>query len=429
MTKPSGRDNAVTPAPETELVLIDHERTVPQKAASGIDAQTKAVQRIALALEAGASAAVEPVSQLHFDTLIEGKAPASLAALASDLDCYVDWCMEHRHTAFPADPETLVGYIEHRAAAEAKVATIRRRIASIAAAHELLKLNSDGVRARLVRTKLSTLAKEGGRDQRQAVGVRLGADDSRGKADGVDGGPSLLGLLAACDEGLTGLRDGALLSAGYDAGLRVGELTAMTLEDLELKADGTGRFIVRRSKTDQEGKGEWVWLSADTMRRIGKWIEAAAITTGVVFRRVHVTRRKPRAAIARQAWDSIPGQTRHYRDRADGKAAEPGMVVYTPGEKALTRQGVNEIYRRVAEKAWLDGHIDVAGGAIDDYLAALSSHSLRVGLTQDMIAAGLDGVAIAQALRWKSTARVLHYGKKLAPDSGAAQSLLGSVRR
>ena len=35
MTKPSGRDGAAKPAPETELVLIDHERTVPQKAASG----------------------------------------------------------------------------------------------------------------------------------------------------------------------------------------------------------------------------------------------------------------------------------------------------------------------------------------------------------------------------------------------------------
>jgi hypothetical protein len=45
-------------------------------------------------------------------------------------------------------------------------------------------------------------------------------------------------------------------------------------------------------------------------------------------------------------------------------------------------------------------------GTEADTVKALSAHSFRVGLTQDLFAAGEDGAGIALALRWSSPAGV-----------------------
>src|SRR3546814_14286256 len=78
----------------------------------------------------------------------------------------------------------------------------------------------------------------------------------------------------------------------YDAGLRVSELVAATVEDLRLLADGSGRLEIPRSKTDQEGEGSVVWLSAETMGRLSAWLTASAITDGAVFRRINILTNK-----------------------------------------------------------------------------------------------------------------------------------------
>src|SRR3546814_15764246 len=96
------------------------------------------------------------------------------------------------------------------------------------------------------------------------------------------------GLLLPDVQDLVGLRDAALCSMAYDAGLRVSELVAATVEDLRLLADGSGRLEIPRSKTDQEGEGSVVWLSAETMGRLSAWLTASAITDGAVFRRINI---------------------------------------------------------------------------------------------------------------------------------------------
>ena len=60
------------------------------------------------------------------------------------------------------------------------------------------------------------------------------------------------------------------------------------------------------------------------------------------------------------------------------------------------------------------------------YLKLISSHSLRVGLTQDLIALGADGVAILNAMRWDSASTVLRYGRKLQAYSSATARFLGN---
>ncbi|WP_429594142.1 hypothetical protein [Sphingomonas zeicaulis] len=76
------------------------------------------------------------------------------------------------------------------------------------------------------------------------------------------------------------MRDAALISVAYDAGLRVSELTAVQDADVEQQADGAGLLAIPHSKTDQEGEGSRAWLSPDTMRRITAWRAASGVGGG-----------------------------------------------------------------------------------------------------------------------------------------------------
>ncbi len=59
------------------------------------------------------------------------------------------------------------------------------------------------------------------------------------------------------DNGVKGVRDRALMLIGFGAALRVSELCALTLDDIELCPEGV-IITIRRSKTDQAGRGRQV---------------------------------------------------------------------------------------------------------------------------------------------------------------------------
>lgn len=403
-----------------EIIRVDPVASLPTRRgtrARDVDA------RIALTIEAGASAELPAISELGFDTALEAMAENSKAALAADLDCYVDWCAEQHRTAFPADPETIARYLKARDAVGAKPATLARRVASIARAHTMLGITERPTLAPVVRDTLKAARRRRGADQRQAAPVRFGD-----ALDAETGGFTLSALLAAASPDLPGLRDAALLSLGYDAGLRVSELVAVAVAHIEPHRDGSGTLLIPSSKTDQVKKGAYAWLSADTMRRVGRWLEDSGISEGPVFRRIHVRRLKAREAVAPQPYDSIPGNTRQWQQRLAGTPARAAQVVFTVGTAALTRQAVAPIYRKLAEEAWSRGLVEAKAGAIDALIRGISSHSLRVGLTQDLFAAREDGLAISQTLRWKSPATALRYGAKLKVRSNSAARVLGGLR-
>lgn len=185
---------------------------------------------------------------------------------------------------------------------------------------------------------------------------------------------------------------------------------------------------VARSKTDQEGRGATAWLSPATMRRVAAWRAEAAIAQGPLFRRIAVSRtraRAPRRAIRLDelAWNARPDQ-----ERMAAQPAKLATVAYMIGEVALTPAAVRLIIKRRARHAAEEGLVSLFGKELDFAIAALSTHSLRVGLTQDLFANGEDAGPIAQALRWTSTATALRYGRKLAPESNATARMLGKLR-
>ncbi len=402
-------------------------RALPQRRAHGsaepIDARL--LRTIAAALPAD----FPPVSQLGVETALEAMADATKAAIAGDLDCFIAWCAEEKRAPFPADPEDLVRYLRHLEAQGKKPATLSRRMATLASAHRLVGIGGkDGLPTDhpMVRNALRANRRRKGAVQRQAAPLRFGgALDAHGEVKGF----TITALLDACGGDAQGLRDAALLSVGYDAGLRVSELTATAVVHLEPQADGSGLLSIPRSKTDQEGQGSWAWLSAETMRRVQGWLTQSGIEDGPLFPRVGIDRRRARAAVPPQAYRAIPGNTRHWQERLRGSPAVQAQVTYTIGRTPLTRQGVCAIYRRVALAAADAGLVELLGANLFEAIAALSTHSLRVGLTQDLFAAGEDGAGIALTLRWSSPATALRYGRKLAVRSNAASRVLGSIRR
>lgn len=408
----------------TEIIGVRVDAAQLPRKRTGIDRET--VDARLLRTIAGALPAHHPpVSRLGVETALEAMAEATKAAIAADLDCYLAWCVETRFPPFPADAECLVRYLRHLEDKGRKPATLARRMASIATTCRLVGLGEAAplpTEHAMVRNALRANRRRKGTSQRQAAPLRFGGPL------GESAGFTLSALLEVCGGDIQGQRDAALLSVGYDAGLRVSELTTARVDHLESQEDGSGLLAVPRSKTDQEGAGAWAWLSPETMRLVQAWLGDSGIEAGPLFRRIGVDRRRAREAIAPQPYDQIPGNTRHWQARLDGKPARAASVTYTIGETSLTRQGVCAIYRRLALAAADAGLVEMMGGQLAEAIASLSTHSLRVGLTHDLFAAGEDGAGIALALRWSSPATALRYGRKLTVKRNAASRVLGTVR-
>ena len=75
--------------------------------------------------------------------------------------------------------------------------------------------------------------------------------------------------LESCAEDLPGVRDRALLSTGYDTGLRASELVAIEIEHIIEAIDPDARLLsIPRSKSGQEGEGATAYLNPRTVRAI-----------------------------------------------------------------------------------------------------------------------------------------------------------------
>jgi integrase len=86
---------------------------------------------------------------------------------------------------------------------------------------------------------------------------------------------------------LRGLRDRALMLVGFAGALRRSELIALDVQDIEEGPDGL--FVrISRSKTDQEGAGDFVSIPHGSRLRpvlaLKDWLQASRITEGPLFR-------------------------------------------------------------------------------------------------------------------------------------------------
>lgn len=339
-------------------------------------------------------AAVDP-------SLIEAAARAwsanTIRAFLSDLKLWDGWCRRSHVRAGEASADTVAAYIralsgqDHateaaRATQPRAAATIARYLVNIGWAYRMAGL-SDPTAAPLVRLEHKAARKLLGTRQQQARGLRYKGDVS--DLDAPASGVSLAILLKATRRDLLGARDRALLLVNYDTGCRRSELAAMRVEHIEgPDVDGAGVVDIDRSKTDQEGQGALAYLSPEAMRAIAEWRDKAGIERGPLFRRVET-----------------------YFDGA----------IRGVGEGALNPGTITLIYKRLIRQAFEKKLLGPMSEAeLERWVAAVSSHSIRVGVAQDNFAAGESLPAIMQAYRWRDPKTVMRYGAKLAAKSGAS---------
>ena len=330
------------------------------------------------------------------DAARRAMAPNSWRALRADLRVFAQWAGAAGHASLPASPATVAAFLRDQAAAGRKAATLSRYASSIARAHALANC-ADPTKAERVRLELKAQRRALGVRQKQARGLRFRGDVADPLAATQTAGVGVEALLAACPPILPGLRDRALLCLAFDTGLRRSEIVAVQWGHVEKGGGGAGRLFVPRSKSDQEGAGAYAYLSARSMAALEAWAQAAGLRDGAVFRRLHRTR------------------------------ARTGADVWSVGA-GLSAQSVTLIYRAMLDAAHAAGLLgDMDHAEYARWRQSLTAHSTRVGLTQDLFAAGQDLAGIMQALRWKSPQQPARYAQALAVEANAAAKVVGKL--
>ena len=319
----------------------------------------------------------------------------SWRALRADLKVFAEWTAAHGLASLPAQPATVAAFLRAQADLGKKAATLSRYASSIARAHSMASV-PDPTKAELVRLELKAQRRALGLRQRQARGLRFRGEVADPLVAVGPVGVCVEAMLAAAPQTVQGLRDRALLSLAFDTGLRRSEIVAVRWAHIERGTAGAGRLFVPRSKSDQEGAGAYAYLSARTMADLREW-QGVSGEEGPVFRRLHRT-----------------------RDKA-------GVDVWTVGTR-LSAQSVTLIYRALLDKALAADLLgNIAEADFEHWRQSLTAHSTRVGLTQDLFAAGQDLAGIMQALRWKSSQQPARYAQALSVEANAAAKVVSNL--
>ena len=262
--------------------------------------------------------------------------------------------------ALPAAPVHVAAYVADRAEEGCRPATLRIALAAIAFAHRCAGLDSptaeEGVRA-----TMRGLSRSQGRAQQQAPGltrdclaaIRAVACLPRSGRGGRRESPEYARK--------RGLVDTALAAVMRDGLLRRGEAAALTWADVSREMDGSGRLLVRRSKTDPDGVGTVLYLSAQTMR--------------------------------------------------DLETIRPGNAEGEDLVFCLSDQQIHRRLRAVAKSAGLGDNF--------------SGHSARVGMARDLAGSGIELPALMTAGRWSSPTMPARYTRGELAGRGAVARYYG----
>ena len=188
-------------------------------------------------------------------------------AIRSDLAVYAKWCTGRGIAGLPATPADIAAFVDAMAVSRAP-ATVRRYVASIAAAHKAIG-HGRATGSPLVKLALQRMHRRRGRRQVQAQGLTW---------------PLRTRLLEAAGDRLIDLRNRALLSVAYDTLLRRAELAALRVRDLIVEVTGAATLLVRQTKTDKAGCGTMVYLAPDTVALVRAWLDRSGVADGRLFR-------------------------------------------------------------------------------------------------------------------------------------------------
>jgi len=275
-------------------------------------------------------------------------APNTLRAYRADMLEFITYCNETDQHPLPSAPATVAAFLLKTMSQGIKTATIRRKASSISAIHRLSN-HQDPTKHSEVRIAMRKVTRQLGTRFDQAYPITR---------------PLLDRLLAVCSDELRGLRDRALLLIAYDSMRRRSELVSLRFEDIEWHFTDGASILLRRSKTDQYGSGQWIHLSTAATSAVQEWLSAAGLTEGFVLRGI------------------LPNGTL---------------------SEGLCESRVSRILKTLATRAGLESPI----------VEGISGHSMRVGGAQDLL---LKGASIPQIMvkgGWRKTDTVIRYVERI----------------
>ena len=178
---------------------------------------------------------------------------------------FAEWARVRGVRALPADPAHVAAYLAERIEKEAhRPATLRTAASAVAFIHRAARMD-DPCAAPEVRRTLSGATRKAGRRQKQAAALTAEAL-ALIRATAYKPRPGRGGRMESRETARRrGSVDVAMISLMRDALLRVSEAATLTWADIGAAPDGTGRLFIRRSKTDPEGEGSIVYISAPTL--------------------------------------------------------------------------------------------------------------------------------------------------------------------
>ena len=182
-------------------------------------------------------------------------------------------------------------------------------------------------------------------------------------------------VMASVKKALVGERSGraelraalvvALFSVMFDGMLRAGEAEEVRWGDVSRRPDGSGRLYVPFSKTDQEGVGEYVYLSRRSMK----------------------------------ALDNLKKVRRNHA----GVQPQDDRIFQVGPSQMLV------MVREALQAAGVEGHF--------------GTHSFRIGMAQELLVAGFGLTLIMLAGRWTSSSMPAYYTRGLNVAEGAVAEL------
>lgn len=230
------------------------------------------------------------LSEAALTYAVASRSPRTIAAYRSDFTHFSSWCEREGRLPLPATPTVVAEYITDLAASM-KPATITRRVAAISVAHQTAGFDAP-TRSTTVRAVLTGIKRTHGVAQRRVSALTIS---------------ELRRVLVRIDRNtIAGKRDAAILLVGFALAARRSELVAMNVEDIGRSAQGI-TVTVRRSKTDQEGRGTTKVMTfgrdAETcpILALDEWLAASAIGEGPIFRAVNKAGQVGTSALSAQS--------------------------------------------------------------------------------------------------------------------------------
>jgi integrase len=186
---------------------------------------------------------------------------------------FCGFCAEQGLQSLPATPGAIIQYVTW-AAKTVKPQTLAVKLAAISFAHRTAK-QADPT------------------DDESVKVVMAGIQRKLGTAPVKKAPATFEAVCKMCDalpDDLGGIRDRAMLLVGFAGAFRRSELCALELADVHF--DGKAFTVaLRKSKTDQEGKGAqktipYIGGDYDPAHALRAWLKASGITSGAIFRKV-----------------------------------------------------------------------------------------------------------------------------------------------